>query len=114
MIQLELLGDGTVTDRNFQTLRALVLDTGGITAGVRFGVHTFSFVGGVVVGPDTIAHGLGRTPVAVFVGNALIPGVATVTGHHGDGSTTDTEFDAYAVADVGFTDDVELGWAVIG
>jgi hypothetical protein len=36
-ISLEQLADGSVSDRNFQKLMSLVPDTGGQSAGIRFG-----------------------------------------------------------------------------
>jgi hypothetical protein len=75
-IALEQLADGSIADRNFQTLARLVLDTGGITAGVRFGTVTFTWTAAAASATMTVAHGLGRTPIAVFVADWWIPGTA--------------------------------------
>lgn len=64
MIPLEHLADGSTSDRNFQKLMHLVLDMGGVEAGLRFGSGTATWPGGgAVSGTVTVTHRLGRTPV---------------------------------------------------
>jgi hypothetical protein len=71
MIGLEQLADGTISDRNFQRLNALVPDTGGQTVGLRFGVSSIGFTASTDSANTVIAHGLGTTPIVA---------VATVAG----------------------------------
>lgn len=68
-ISLEQLRDGSVSDRNFQTLMRLVLDTGGLTIGMRFGTTTLTFTASTVSATATINHGLGSAPIAVLLGS---------------------------------------------
>ena len=63
--------DWDVTRRNFEKLASLVLDTGGTSAGLRFGADSWAFPGGAPgSGAKAVTHGLGRVPVAVFVQTA--------------------------------------------
>lgn len=66
-IALERLEDNSVTDRNFLTLAEIVVDTGGQSVGVRFGANSATWSASPTSATKTIAHGLGRTPGAVFV-----------------------------------------------
>lgn len=67
MIALERLFDNSPASRNFETLRRLVLDPGGVTAGIRFGLMTVTWPGGAALSnAATAAHGLGTTPIAAF------------------------------------------------
>lgn len=67
-------GDWAGLNRVVDTLRSLVLDTGGRSLGVRIGTGSATWAAtGVSSGTATIAHGLGRTPVYAKAGsqNAL-------------------------------------------
>lgn len=67
MISLETLRDNTPSARNFDKLAQLVLDTGGQSAGIRFGTGTCTFGGGSrMTSATTVSHGLGRTPAAIL------------------------------------------------
>lgn len=68
-IRLEQLADGSITDRNFQQLMSLVIDTGGESIGVRFGQKAFTWPGGTGLQTFTITHGLGRAPIVVLAIN---------------------------------------------
>lgn len=116
MINLEPLGDGTITDRNFQTLRRLVLDTGGISARIRFGTIEFEFTASAESTPVTQPHGLGKAPILVIVTNWWDPGVNDGTGHVDPGSFTDTSFDCFSRANTAppGTYTVTTGWVAIG
>src|SRR4051812_22826886 len=70
MINLENLLDGSIADRNFQALARLVLDTGGRSIGIRFGAATITWPGGSPFATVAVTHGLSRTPVVVFAGDA--------------------------------------------
>lgn len=109
--------DGSVSERNFQTLMRLVPDTGGITAGIRFGAVTFTFTAGTFSAIQTIDHGLGRIPVAVWVGSWWIPGVAAGYSPVRYDTLDATSFQCYAEAGPGygaFSNSVTTGWAAIG
>lgn len=83
-IPLELLGDGTVTDRNFRKLALGVIDTGldpttkaPLTLGMRFGLATATWPGGAAISNSvTVPHGLGRTPKAVVASLMTTPSTA--------------------------------------
>lgn len=68
MISLEQLFDGSSSARNFDALMRLVIDTGGLSAGVRFGLAgTGTWPGASPRANNTaVTHGLGAVPVAVF------------------------------------------------
>lgn len=60
-------GDWNAVRRNFQGASSKGLDTGGVSAGIRFGLGTLTFPGGSpAFTNDTVAHGLGREPTAAF------------------------------------------------
>jgi hypothetical protein len=59
--------DWAAVERVRQVLQSLVPDTGGRSIGVRFGVSTLTWPGGVAGSSiGTVTHGLGRTPVCVL------------------------------------------------
>jgi hypothetical protein len=66
-IGLEQLADGSVSDRNFQALAQLVLDTGGKSLGIRFGTGSATWSASQVSGAVTVTHGLGASPALVIV-----------------------------------------------
>jgi hypothetical protein len=108
MIALETIGDGSVSDRNFQTLQRLVLDTGGITAGIRFAAGTATWTGASTSANVTIPHGLGRTPVYVgttsrdtlneYAVTAADDTNLTVVGYRTDGAVVTASAAFYWVA----------------
>lgn len=60
-------GDWEAVRRTVDALRSLVLDTGGASIGIRFGVTTISWAGGTPFSSaPTVLHGLGKTPVVVI------------------------------------------------
>jgi hypothetical protein len=77
-VRLEQLADGSVADRNFQALARFVLDTGGVTAGARWGTGTVTWPGGSpFTSTLTLAHGLGKAPV-VAVATPQLAGASQV------------------------------------
>lgn len=64
-IALEHLADASIADRNFQKLTRLVMDTGGQTAGIRFGATSVVFTA-VATASTTVTHGLGKTPIVAL------------------------------------------------
>ena len=54
---------------DLNTLRSLVIDTGGLSVGVRFGHSSpgVTFTASASTPATTITHGLGKTPAAVFI-----------------------------------------------
>lgn len=128
MISLENLvpgesdGDrGEKTRRNFERLAALVLDTGGQSAGVRFGTATVTWAGVTQFsGSTTVDHGLGRVPVATFAGAM---GTTSPGGQHANiitgGTPTATQFTVAAalVATAAIPTNgttLKVAWLVIG
>lgn len=72
-ISLDPLGDGSVSDRNFQKLMSLVLDTGGRSVGIRFGTATATWTASATSATVTIPHGLGKIPGFVTYGSKNTP-----------------------------------------
>lgn len=103
MIALEQLADGSISDRNFQKLMGLVVDTGGRAVGLRWGVDVWTYPGGTPkTSQKVVSHGLGRTPVVVLVCGAQLNGVnETIAGEAG--SYTATTFTTQASLVQGFT-----------
>lgn len=113
MIGLEYLADGTISDRNFQRLNALVPDTGGQTVGIRFGTSSIGFTASTDSADTVISHGLGTTPVVVLVSVHTAPTFATVAAlnAHSYGATTFTVNGRVASA---ATATVPIVWLAIG
>lgn len=112
MINLEHLADGSVSDRNFQALMNLVLDTGGKSIGLRFGTKSFLWPGGTAQQTFTIDHGLGRAPQVVLAVNsnnntAAMPRTYTYTA-------TQFELNLIAPANVAATTGDTFHWVAIG
>jgi hypothetical protein len=114
MISLEPLADGSPADRNFQALARLVLDTGGVTASVRWGIAAATFTASRVSADKTVTHGLGRTPIAVFVTGATDQAAHVVAFHAH--SYTSTTFKARGDFTDGTapTGNSNFAWVVIG
>jgi hypothetical protein len=117
VIALEQLADGSISDRNFQTLARLVLDTGGLSAGVRFGTGTLTWPGG---SPFTntlpLAHGLGRIPTIAVATATLAAGTDTCGLHVVTFDATNVQWRGYqmqGVSPVAATTKT-FYWAVIG
>lgn len=55
-------GDWAAVNRTIDLLRSLVLDTGGVSLGVRTGASSVTFAAGATA-DKVISHGLGRVPV---------------------------------------------------
>jgi hypothetical protein len=116
-VPLEHIGDGSTVDRNFQTLQRLVLDTGGITAGIRFGTVEFTFTADTISATETVAHGLGRIPAAVWVASWWIDGGAKGYSPVRYDNLDATDFQCRGEAGpayTAFTDTVTTSWVVIG
>lgn len=109
-IALEQLADGSVSDRNFQRLMSLVLDTGGRSVGIRFGTGTATWTAAVSSAAVTIPHGLGRTPVAVFLStrNPLVGYAASSIG------ATSFVATGFETANLAITTTNTFDWLVIG
>jgi hypothetical protein len=80
----------TVRDRdvqgNFDWLLKRFLDTGGRSAGIRFGSGTLTWPGGsAFTNATSVTHGLGTTPAAVLVTGS---GGATLVTANTVGATT--------------------------
>lgn len=114
-VQLENLADGSVSDRNFQALARLVLDTGGRSIGIRFGTNsTVDWAASKDSSTATVTHGLGKTPIVVLcqfhdTGSLTTSPVANV------GGLTSTQFSIAGHNDTAITaTDVPFFWVVIG
>jgi hypothetical protein len=109
MITLEDLADGTPTDRNFQRLRALVPDTGGVTFGLRLGVTVVTFTAAAASAVTTVDHGLGKEPVYMFT-QAVSASDFRATAFN----PTSTQFDVKGFTNGSFTGDLTVYWQVWG
>lgn len=58
----------------------LVLDTGGISAGIRWGIDAWTFAAARVSAAKVTSHGLGKAPLYVFVCGATDQGAHVVAG----------------------------------
>lgn len=70
-------GDWGAVERVRQLLQSLVIDAGidattklPRSVGIRFGTATITWPGGTPFATVAVTHGLGRTPTAVFAGDA--------------------------------------------
>jgi hypothetical protein len=110
VIHLENLADGSISDRNFQKLKALVPDSGGQTAGFRFGVVVVTFTASATSSVETVTHGLGKLPVAIVLSSE------TTSDLRATYSAVDAaEFDVKAFSGIGsITGPLTVSWLVIG
>jgi hypothetical protein len=113
MISLEHLADGSLSDRNFQALMRLVLDTGGITAGVRWGAQALTFAASTNSATATVSHGLGRVPVVGFAQAYGAPGFGEIPNPNMFGFDADS-FDLNGEVKTAFSGTVTMMWVVIG
>lgn len=116
-ISLEQLADGSVSDRNFQKLMRLVLDTGGISASVRWGLTTFTFAAATNSSGINQPHSLGRTPVIVVMGGWWVAtGTRLGTAHVIEPASWDaTQFPCIAtVQGAVYTGTATAAWIAIG
>jgi hypothetical protein len=112
MISLEQIADGSITDRNFQALAQLLLDTGGITAGIRWGVQALTFTASTNSNTATVTHGLGKLPIGGIAQALSAPGFGNIPNPNmAMGATT---FDMNAEVKTAFTGSVNMFWVVIG
>ncbi len=117
MIRLEHLADGSLTDRNFQLLRRLVVDTGGLSLDLRVGQVEFTFTASNVSAIETVAHGLPRAPLAVLVAAWRLPGTAAGFSPVDTGSFDATGFDCRGETGPGYgsiSASVVTTWIAIG
>jgi hypothetical protein len=112
-IPLQHVADGSVADHNFQTLQRLVLDTGGITASVRWGIAGITFSGGTTSATETVPHGLGRAPAVVLTTVFGAPAFDKIMTLNTANYST-TGFDANARINAAHTGVLPFCWLVIG
>lgn len=119
MISLEPV-DRTLgaVSRNFDKLKRLVVDTGGRSIGIRFGTGTWTWpAGSAKSGVTVVSHGLGRTPIVVFVCGATLNG-SNETSAGEAGSYTSTQFSTQASLAQGLAPGAgaanTFAWLVIG
>jgi hypothetical protein len=60
-------GDWDALNRVVDTLRVLVPDAGTRSVGIRFGTSTVTFTAATTSATTAVSHGLGATPVVVFM-----------------------------------------------
>jgi hypothetical protein len=113
LINLEQLGDNSVTDRNFQALQAFVPDTGGQSINVRFGTVTLSWSAATVATNVTVPHGLGRLPVVVLATGKDAPATGEVPTCNPN-TWTATTFGLNAETKNSWTGSVVVSWIAIG
>lgn len=109
--------DWPAVNRTVDTLRSLVLDTGGQSLGIRVGTGTLTFPGAsIFTSTLTVTHGLGRTPVVAFV--VPMQGAATYIIVPETFSYTNTTFQVNAATSDNSTPAAAttktIGWVAIG
>lgn len=107
MIVLEHIGDGSIADRNFQTLMQVVPDTGGISVGLRSGTEFVTFSASTTSNTVTVTHGLNKTP-RVTIGSAASTVKFAVL------NKTTTTFDIFGRADSSTSATVNFDWIAVG
>jgi hypothetical protein len=106
--------DWAAVNRVTDTLRSLVIDTGGQSIGIRVGVSTgVVFTASTSSATKTVTHGLGRTPVVAFaIDNSAIAAGSGVT--MSTGALTSTTFGAVGFFPSALTTTIPFYWVVIG
>lgn len=113
-IKLEQVGDGSVSDHNFQNLAKLVLDTGGQTVGMRSGSVSVGIAASTVSGTQTVNHGLGVTPTSVQLTLQGIAGFGGTQGVNLVAAPTSTQIQFQIDFQVATTGTFPVYWLVIG
>lgn len=114
-INLEHTADeNTAIDRNFEKLKSLVIDTGGESVGMRFGIAVLTYTAAAVTPALTVTHGLGVTPECILAlpasgANRHCVNYVVVT-------RTDTTFDLISetVTGAAISGNLSVFWLVIG
>lgn len=118
MIGLELLFDGSASDRNFKKLMQVVLDTGDVSASVRWGMTTFTFTASTTSAGINQPHGLGKVPSLVIMGGWWVSsGTRLGTAHvyEDPAAWDDTQFPCVAtVQGAAYTGTATAAWVAIG
>lgn len=110
-ISLEQLADGSTSDRNFQKLQVLVLDTGGASLGLRMGTGSVTFTAANTSAVKVVSHGLGRTPAVVLTTpNANTGFVFSVTAR----ASTTFSVQGFTTGGGSVTTTVNFDWVAIG
>lgn len=115
MISLERLFDNSPTDRNFQRLVSLVVDTGGQSVGLRFGTVTLTYTASATSAAATVTHGLGKTPE--YIGSLGTTGLSkrhVVNYVSGSRNDTDFQLQAETADSAAVTGSISVFWVVIG
>jgi hypothetical protein len=84
---------------------------------IQTGTVTFTFTASTFSAVQTVSHGLGRTPVAVFVASWWLPGVADGFSPVKSTTFSGTTFECYGAAGPGyaaFTNSVTTTWIAVG
>lgn len=110
-IVLEHLADGSISDRNFQTLMKLVPDTGGQSVGIRFGVATCAWTASAYSAALVVSHGLGKTPVNIQLTPHSNPDMTF--GPTARSATTFT-VQGYFAPGIAITGSFPVDWVAIG
>lgn len=112
MIALEHISpeDWNAVDRMRQTLNALVLDTGGRSVGIRFGVGTATWTASAFSAAVVIPHGLGRAPVVAFAGSQNALNGYSVSGV----GATNMSVTGFRTDNVSVTGSAGFFWVVFG
>lgn len=110
MIKLEHLADSSISDRNFQKLMSLVLDTGGESVGLRFGTGSATWTAAVNSASVTVPHGLGKIPAAAGAFTRDLGIAYAVTAR----DATNITVRGFATAGAPTSGTATFDWAVIG
>jgi hypothetical protein len=110
--------DAKSIQKNFDYLAGILTNlmggSGAGNVGIRFGTSTMAWAASTDSGPKTITHGLGKTPVVVFVTNGdtvgSYPGIAAFTVL----SVNSTTFDTYGRTAGAITGTKAIFWVALG
>jgi hypothetical protein len=108
--------DWAGVNRVVDTLRSLVLNTGGVSLSLRVGTTTLTWANGAANSAvATVTHGLGRTPAAVLaLGNGTGGPNLVVVQAFTIGATTFQMQGGFLTGTSTGTTNVTTGWVVIG
>ena len=113
-LQIPVLpGDWANLNRRLLDLERLrnVLDTGGVTAGVRFGTVTVTHTA-ATQGTATVTHGLGRVPAVILA--TVLAGADGTAYTASVFAPNDTTFGVVTTRSPAFSADLTVYWMVVG
>lgn len=103
--------DWDALNRAVDTLRALVLDTGGKSLGLRVGVGSGTWTASNLAADATVLHGLGRVPVAAGAWPINVTGIGWSVMSW---NATNIVVRGFGTSGSSFSGTFNFAWAAIG